>query len=284
MPKAVGDILRNFERQGNPWGIPPDGRMAWTEGLNVRQLSPGEETDVLYYTGCAAAFDERNKKVTRAFAQLMQKAGLDFAVLGLDEVCCGETARRMGHEYLFQEFAKQNIEVLSKVKFERIVTACPHCFNTLKNEYPQMGGMYEVLHNSQLLAEVGVPGMTTKGNGINGCLTYHDSCYLGRYNSIYKQPRSLLDKSGVKRVELARHHENSFCCGGGGGGMWLETDADKRINHHRLQDALDAEADVVATACPYCLIMFDDAVRSKGLGDQIQVLDIAEVLLKQIAD
>jgi Fe-S oxidoreductase/nitrate reductase gamma subunit len=281
MPKSVGDTMRNLERQGNPWGMPPENRMAWTEGLNVRELAPGQETDVLFFIGCAAAFDERNKKVARAFVKLMQKAGVDFAVLGLDETCCGETARRMGHEYIFQEFAKQNIEAFGKVKFKRIVTACPHCFNTLKNEYPQMGGMYEVLHYSELLSELDLTPTPSPERG-GERITFHDSCYLGRYNNIYAEPRLLLDKAGVNRVEMARKGENSFCCGGGGGGMWMETDANTRINHRRLKDALDAKAEVVATACPYCMLMFDDAIRSKGLGEQVRVMDIAEVLAAKI--
>jgi Fe-S oxidoreductase/nitrate reductase gamma subunit len=296
MPRPVGDTMRNLERQGNPWGMAPDNRMAWADGLEVRELAPGDSTDVLFFTGCAASFDERNKKVARAFVQLMNKAGVDFAVLGFDEICCGETARRMGHEYLFQEFAKQNIETFGKVKFERIVTTCPHCFNTLKNEYPQMGGDFKVQHYSEYLAELsltptplpeGAPFGDDKGQRVRanlGKVTFHDSCYLGRYNGVYDAPRNLLDKAGVNRVEMARHGANSFCCGGGGGQMWLETDAETRINHRRLGDALDAKADVVATACPYCLIMFDDAVRSKGLGEQVKVMDIAEVLVEQYHD
>ena len=290
MPKSVGDTMRNMERQGNPWGIPPENRMAWAEGLNVRELTPGGQTDVLFYTGCAAAFDDRNKKVARAFVKLMQKAGVDFATLGFDETCCGETARRMGHEYIFQEFAKQNIETFGKVKFNRIVTACPHCFNTLKNEYPQMGGDYEVLHYSEYLDELVRAGklqlsVTSDQSSVPGhppSVAFHDSCYLGRYNDIYAEPRSLLDKAGVHRVEMARKGEDSFCCGGGGGGMWMETDAETRINHRRLKDALDAKADVVATACPYCLLMFDDAIRSKGIGEQVRVMDIAEVLAEKM--
>jgi Fe-S oxidoreductase/nitrate reductase gamma subunit len=282
MPKSVGDTMRNMERQGNPWGIPPEERMAWAEGLDVRELAHGEETDVLFFTGCAAAFDERNKKVARAFVRLMRSAGVDFAVLGFDEMCCGETARRMGHEYLFQEFAKQNIETLSKVKFNRLVTACPHCFNTLKNEYPQMGGEYQVLHYTELLTTLDLPAASANGNGIHGNVTYHDSCYLGRYNGIYQQPRRLLQAARVDQVEMARRGEDSFCCGGGGGQMWLETDANTRINHRRLSDALEVKAQVVATACPYCLLMFDDAIRSKGVGEQIEVMDIAEVLGRQL--
>jgi Fe-S oxidoreductase len=298
MPKSVGDTMRNMERQGNPWGIPPENRMAWAEGLNVRELAPGEQTDVLFFTGCAAAFDDRNKKVARAFVKLMQKAGVDFAVLGFDEMCCGETARRVGHEYIFQEFAKQNIETFSKVKFNRIVTACPHCFNTLKNEYPQMGGTYEVLHYSELLdalVKVGklqVSAISDQpapsgGEGSSvvrrpSLVAFHDSCYLGRYNNIYSQPRELLDQAGVNWVEMSRRGEDSFCCGGGGGGMWMETSAETRINHRRLKDALDAKAEIVATACPYCMLMFDDAIRSKGLGEQVKVMDIAEVLAAKL--
>ncbi len=280
IPKSVADVLRNMERQGNPWGMPAEDRLNWAEGLEVRELQPGEQTDVLLFLGCAFAYDDRNKKVTRSFVKLLQKAGVDFAVLGLDEMCCGETARRLGHEYLFQMFAEQNIEVLGELNFNRIVTQCPHCFNTLKNEYPQMGGNFTVLHYTEFLSELPIDWdqLYTNGNGVKGTLSYHDSCYLGRYNQIYRPPRKLLSLANLPVVEMARQGENSFCCGGGGGQMWMETDAETRINHRRLQDACQAGADVVATACPYCLLMFDDAIRSKGLGDQIQVLDIAEVL------
>jgi len=286
MPKSVGDTLRNMERQGNPWGMPPQDRLNWAEGLNVRELAPGDEVDVLLYMGCAAAYDERNKRVAQAVVRLLQKADVDFGVLGFDEACCGETARRMGHEYIFQVFAEQNIEIFDSIKFKRIVTQCPHCFNTLKNEYPQMGGEYEVLHYSELLQEVApsLGEISPNGNGLKGTLTFHDSCYLGRYNDIYKAPRELLEKAKVERVEMERQGENSFCCGAGGGGMWIETDADKRINHSRLQDALETQADTVATACPYCLSMFEDAINSKGIGEQIQAMDIAEVLEQQIGD
>jgi Fe-S oxidoreductase/nitrate reductase gamma subunit len=285
MPKSVGDTMRNMERQDNPWGMPPEDRIAWTEGLDVRELAPGDETDVLLFMGCAAAYDDRNKQVARSFVRLLQKADVDFGILGLDEVCCGETARRMGHEYLFQVFAEQNIEMFSQIKFNRIVTQCPHCFNTLKNEYPQMGGDFEVLHYSEYLASLSLPlaAAPTNGNALQGTFTYHDSCYLGRYNNIYKAPRTLLKQANADLVEMSRRDQNSFCCGGGGGQMWMETDPNTRINHRRLQDAIDAKADLVATACPYCLIMFDDAIRSKGLSEQIQVIDIAEVLDKALS-
>ncbi|MBN1668332.1 MAG: 4Fe-4S dicluster domain-containing protein [Anaerolineales bacterium] len=282
MPKSVGDTLRNMERQGNPWALPPENRMRWAEGLDVRELAPGDEVDVLLFVGCAAAFDERNKKVVRAFVRLMQQAGVDFGVLGFDESCCGETARRLGNEYLFQVFAEQNIEMFNAIKFRRIVSTCPHCFNTLKNEYPQMGGQYQVEHYTEMLAELlGTGALTIHAQANGHTLAYHDSCYLGRYNDIYQAPRRILDQSGLRRVEMKRQGENSFCCGGGGGMMWMETEADQRINVQRLQEALDVKADTIATACPYCLTMFDDAIRSKGVGEQIEVFDIAEILAQQ---
>jgi len=190
----------------------------------------------------------------------------------------------MGHEYIFQVMAAQNIEIFNKIKFKRIVTQCPHCLNTLKNEFPQMGGKFEVIHASQLLTEISDQLTLNQSNGTGklGKLTYHDSCYLGRYNDEYKAPRNLLDQVQTDRAEMARSGENSFCCGAGGGGMWVETDANQRINQHRLQDALDIEAEVVATACPYCLTMLEDAVNSKGIGEQIKILDISEILAKQM--
>ncbi len=286
MPKSVGDTLRNMERQGNPWGMPAEDRIAWAEGLGVREIMPGEETDVLLFLGCAFAFDDRNKKVARSFIRLLQKAGVDFAILGLDEGCCGETARRLGHEYLFQVFAEQNIETFSKIKFNRIVTQCPHCFNTLKWEYPQLGGNYIVQHYTEYLTGVSLPwdSASAERDDLLSRLSYHDSCYLGRYNQIYNPPRELLDQAHIDRIELPRRGENSFCCGGGGGQMWLETDPNTRINHRRLEDALKTHTNVVATACPYCLLMFDDAIRSKGLGEEIQVLDIAEVLERRLLE
>ena len=284
MPKSVGDVMRNMERQGNPWGMPPEDRIAWAEGLDVHELMPGDETDVLLFLGCAYAYDERNKKVAQAIVQLLKQAEVDFGVLGLDEMCCGETSRRLGNEYLFQMMVEQNLETFGNVKFKRIVSPCPHCFNTLKNEYPQFGAQFQVQHLTELLAELPLleNESPSNGNGTQGRLVFHDSCYLGRYNQIYEQPRQLLSQAEVDQVEMDRQGENSFCCGGGGGQMWMETDPNTRINHRRLDQAIDAGADVVATACPYCLLMFDDAIRSKGLGDQIQVVDVAEVLANHL--
>ncbi len=289
IPKTVAEVLRNMERQGNPWGMPPQDRTAWAEGLDVPVLQPGGETDILLYMGCAAAYDTRNRKVARALVELLNQNGVDFAILGDDEACCGETARRLGHEYLFQVSAEENIKQFGTYKFNKIVTQCPHCFNTIKNEYPPFGGDFEVQHYTELLASLeangdrqqpsSAPDLGAEDTGDR--FTYHDSCYLARYNQISTAPRALLDSAGVERVEMDRRLENGFCCGGGGGQMWLETDPDTRINQRRLDEALSVGADVVATACPYCLIMFDDAIRSKGLGEKIEVMDIAEVLLRK---
>ena len=280
MPKSIGDVMRNMERQGNPWGMPPDNRISWASDLQVRQLEPGDEVDVLLYLGCASAYDERNKKVARSVVQILNQANVDYGVLGLDEMCCGETSRRLGHEYLFQMMVEQNLEIFNSFKFQRIVTNCPHCFNTLKNEYPQFGGDFLVQHLTEYLSEISYTGLPAQSNGQQ--LTFHDSCYLGRYNQVYDQPRQLLSKTKLNWIEMNRANENSFCCGGGGGQMWMETDANTRINHRRLSDAVDTGAQVVATACPYCLLMFDDAIRSKGMGDQIEVMDLAEIMADQI--
>jgi Fe-S oxidoreductase len=283
IPKSAADTLRNMERQGNPWGMPPDDRLAWAEGLEVRVLAPGESVDALLYLGCALAFDNRNRKAARDLVRVLQSTEADFAVLGLDEACCGETARRMGHEYLFQVMAEANLETWSQYEFNRLVTPCPHCFNTLKNEYPQFGDALRVQHLSEYLVEVLPPELLAETQTPAGCsVTFHDSCYLGRYNQIYEAPRTLLELSGAATVEMARSRSEGFCCGGGGGQMWLETDADTRINHRRLDDALATGAKVIATACPYCLLMFDDAIRSKGLGDQLQVLDVTELVASRI--
>jgi Fe-S oxidoreductase len=216
---------------------------------------------------------------------LLDIAQVDYGILGLDEMCCGETSRRLGHEYLFQVMVEQNLEIFASIKFNRIVTACPHCFNTLQNEYSQFGDQLKVQHLTEFLADhFQESDFSPNGNGLKGQLTFHDSCYLGRYNQVYEEPRQLLKDAKIDLAEMSRKGMDSFCCGGGGGQMWMETDANTRVNHRRLDDALDTGADVVATACPYCLLMFDDAIRSKGLGDQIQVMDVAEILVTQIGD
>nr|MBN1228211.1 (Fe-S)-binding protein [Anaerolineae bacterium] len=279
IPQSAGLALRNIERQNNPWGLPAADREAWADELGVRILNPGEEVDVLVFVGCAFSYDDRSKKAGKAFFDLLKAANVDFAILGNAESCCGETVRRLGNEYMFQVLAEQNIETLGEYKFNRIVTQCAHCFSTLKNEYPQFGGDFEVLHYTQYLNEIGLPAMA---GGDGQTITFHDSCYLGRYNGVMDEPRSLLKDAGVKTREMKRRRENGFCCGGGGGQMWLETNAETRISNVRLAEAMSTGADVVATACPYCLLMFDDSIRSQGVGERIQVMDIAEILAGRI--
>jgi Fe-S oxidoreductase/nitrate reductase gamma subunit len=287
IPGPVGEALTQMERRGNPWGLPKEQHAPWVGELGLRVLQPGDQTDTLLYVGCALGFDSRSQKAAAAFAKLMGSAGVDFAVLGSAEGCCGETARRLGHEYVFQVMAEENIAVFESVGFERIVTPCAHCFNTLKNEYPQLGGKYNVIHHTEFLAEMIESGkLKPQRSDANSTLTYHDSCYLGRYNQIYNAPREVLESiPGLKHSEMPRRLENGFCCGGGGGHMWMEIDPNTRINHRRLAEAVDdAHADVVVTGCPYCLIMFDDAIRSKGVGDEVEVKDLAEVLTNFIVE
>jgi Fe-S oxidoreductase/nitrate reductase gamma subunit len=283
IPGSVGETLMQMERRGNPWGLPKEEHAPWARELGVRVLQPGESTDLLLYIGCAYGYDSRNQAAGKALAGLLQKTGTDFAILGAAEGCCGETARRMGHEYVFQVMAEENIETFKSVSFKRLVTPCAHCFNTLKNEYPQFGGDFEVVHHTQILAELTQAGkLSANGSFAGKQITLHDSCYLGRYNDIYQAPRDVLDQlDGVTRTEMKRSREDGFCCGGGGGHMWMETDPNTRINQHRLQQVIDdAGAEMVVTACPYCLIMFDDAIRSKGVGGEVQAIDIAEAISK----
>lgn len=281
VPNSVGLALRNIERQSNPWGLPASDRAVWTDGLDVPVIEPGGKTDVLFFAGCAAAFDDRNKKVAQALVRLLNAAGVDYAILGDAEMCCGETARRLGHEYLFQVLAEENIATFDSIEFSRVVTACPHCFNTLKNEYPDMGGSYTVQHYTELLREIQSQLPLAEANG-SAPITYHDSCYLGRYNDLYEAPRGLLSGAGHSLAEMADRRAAATCCGGGGGQMWMETEADARINNLRLAQAVDTGAEIVATACPFCLLMFDDAIRSTGQNEAIEAKDIAEILASQL--
>ncbi len=280
VPNSVGEALTQMERRGNPWGLPKENHAPWVKELGVRVLQPGEETDVLLFVGCAYGYDNRGQQSGADLVRLLQSAGVDFSVLGAAEACCGETARRLGHEYLFQVMAQENIETFESVGFKRIVSACAHCFNTLKNEYPQFGGDYHVQHHSELLAELLEAGkLQTRPMTDTRTFSYHDSCYVGRINHLYAEPRKALDHiSGLRQAEFDRRNVDGFCCGGGGGHMWMEIDPNTRINHRRLAEAMDIGADVIVTACPYCTIMLDDAIRSKGLGEEIEVKDISEVL------
>jgi Fe-S oxidoreductase len=286
-PTEAGTMLRNIENQGDPWGLGSARRLDWTEGLpfevQVVDATIPEDVEYLFWVGCAGALDERARKVTQSIARLLHTAGVRFAVLGQRESCTGDPARRLGNEYLYQTQGQQNVETLDGVGARKVIASCPHCFNTISNEYPSLGGNYEVLHHSQLLAQLVAEGRITPGQRFESTVTYHDPCYLGRHNSIYDQPRSVLSAvPGVQQVEMHRCRQRGFCCGAGGARMWLEENIGKRVNLERTDEALGTGADVVGTACPYCMIMLDDAVKQRqadGVADESkQVLDVAQIL------
>jgi len=278
-PKEAQGALRSIETQGNPYGLPRAQRTDWAQGLGVKTMEEKPDAEYLYFVGCAASYDEANRAVARAFVGLLQKAGVDFAILGRSETCNGDPARRIGNEYLYQTQAQQNIEAMNAAKVRKVIATCPHCFNTIKNEFPQFGGTYEVIHHTQLLASLIKEGKLRPSKAIDGKFTYHDSCYLGRWNDIYDPPRAVVEAiPGAVLVEIERHHKRGFCCGAGGGRMWMEEKIGTRINHNRVEQTLRTQAPRVATACPFCLTMFRDGISAKGAESQLQVQDLAQYL------
>jgi Fe-S oxidoreductase len=274
-PEEAGAMLRDVDRSANPWGKPQADRTHWAEGLGVRVLQPGDPApDVLFWVGCAPAFDERARQGAVSTAKLMLAAGVDFAILGPREACTGDPARRMGDEYTYQKLAGQNVGTLNGAGVKKIVTTCPHCFNTIGNEYPDFGGRYEVVHHTEFLAELVREG---KLNPLAGeqKITYHDSCYLARHNDVRSQPRELVDAVG-QAIEMPRNRERTFCCGAGGARMWMEEKRGRPINHERVREAAETGADTLAVACPFCTVMLDDGVRE--LGAKMKVIDLATLL------
>ncbi len=281
-PEELTKAYRGLETNSNPWGIGAHKRAEWAEGLGIPTVGEAESFEWLFYVGCSGSFDDRNRKVAQAFARLLQKAGVSFAILGEAEGCCGDAARRTGNEYLFQTMAQANIETFKEAGVRRIVTACPHGFNTLKHEYPQFGGEFEVWHHSQLLERLVQEGRLTPGRRLDLDVAFHDSCYLGRYNGIYDAPRNVMAGiAGVKVSELALHHRQGFCCGGGGGRIFMEESLGSRINHRRIEQVRDSGCSTVALACPFCNTMLSDAVKEKEL-EGVVVRDIAEILLEAV--
>jgi Fe-S oxidoreductase/nitrate reductase gamma subunit len=280
IPKETHFAFRNIERKGNPWGFDPEKRMWWTKELGVREIHPGEKVDILFWVGCYGSYDDRNIKVATSLIHLLNRAGLDFGVLGTSEWCCGIDLRRMGSEYLFQVNVERNMNRLQQMKFQKILTTCPHCFNTLKNEYRQFGASFEVVHYTTLLEELIRCGKITMtpGNRTRK-ITYHDSCYLGRYNDGYEPPRRILKAiPNLTLTEMERSRKKSFCCGGGGCHMWMEEKAGKRINETRVKQAEKTGAEILATVCPLCMISLDSAVKVLNLDERIRVMDILELV------
>jgi Fe-S oxidoreductase/nitrate reductase gamma subunit len=283
-PEAAQEALKSLGTRGHPYRGTTATRTTWCEGLQVNTLSDAKDIDILYWVGCSAALDDRNMKVAKATAKVLQAAGIKFSILGDEETCCGDPARRLGDEYLFQTICRQNIEILQGHNVKKILTSCPHCFNSLKYEYPQFGGNFEVLHHTQFLAGLLKEGRLKINIKHDKKAAYHDSCYLGRYNDIFDEPRAILKALNCNNVELPRHKTDSFCCGGGGGHMWMEEEPDKRVNTRRVEEIIKAGLECVATACPYCLTMFDDALKAKGVEESVKAMDLSELLAESLED
>ncbi len=294
-PSEAGTMLKNLENKGNPWGMNANSRLDWLADLDFEVPVVGDsveslaEVDYLYWVGCAGALEDRAKKTTRAFAELLHVAGVRFAVLGPGEGCSGDPARRIGNEFLFSMLAQQNIDTLNEAGATKIVATCPHCFNTLANEYPQLGGSYEVVHHTQLLGTLVEEGRLTPVTPVEGLVTYHDPCYLGRHNRVYTPPREVLAAvPGLRSQEMHRCKERGFCCGAGGARMWMEERIGKRINTERVDEALSLDPDVVSTACPFCLVMLSDSVTGKKQAGEaregVEVVDVAQLLLRSVRE
>jgi Fe-S oxidoreductase len=282
-PKELNTALKGLERNGNPWGIGYDKRADWAEGLDVKMMADDSNVDYLLWVGCAGSFDDRSKKVAKSLVKILQKAGVSFAILGVEEKCTGDFARRVGNEMLFQMMARENIETLNNYNVKKIITACPHCLNTLKHDYPQLGGNYEVIHHAELIDQFVKNGKIKLKQSLEGAVTYHDPCYLGRYNNIYDQPRSILQSvsKGVIK-ELNRHGRESFCCGAGGGRMWMEETIGKRIYLERSEEIAGLQVSNVAVGCPFCLTMIEDGMKELGKEETIKTRDIAELVEKNM--
>ncbi len=295
-PTEATTMLNNLERRGNPWGMAEDKRLEWITELDfeVPVLDGAIPADVeyLYWVGCAGALEDRAKKATKAIAELLHVAGVKFAVLGPAETCTGDPARRLGNEFVFQMLAQQNVETLNEAGVgagtgKKVIASCPHCFNTISREYPQLGGNYEVIHHTQLLARLVEEGKLTPVTPVDEKITYHDPCFLGRHNKVYTPPRAIIDAvPGTTAEEMHRCKGKGFCCGAGGARMWLEERTGKRINTERIDEALALDPDTVSTACPYCMVMLGDAVNAKKAAGQakesLEVIDVAQLLVRSV--
>ena len=285
MPETAQSVLVNLEQRGHPWRGTQAARTDWMEGTEVKTLADDADVEVLLWVGCTPALNEANQRVPRAMASLLKVAGVKFGVLGMEETCSGDPARRIGNEYLFQMQAQQNIETFNRYNVKKILTLCPHCFNTIKNEYPQLGGDYEVMHYAEFVDELIQQGRLKPLKSVNISMTYHDSCYLGRHNNVYDPPRRIAQAiPGLKLVEMKKRRERGFCCGAGGGHMWIEESGGKRINHARTEQFLATEGNTLGVSCPFCLQMFEEGIGSLGVQDTKQTKDLLEVLAESVGD
>ncbi|MEW5987947.1 MAG: (Fe-S)-binding protein [Chloroflexota bacterium] len=283
IPDSLGQTLNQVGRTGNPWGQPAADRLKWADGLNVPVMAKKKEAEVLYWVGCAGAYDPNGQKTSRAVVKILQAAGVDFAVLGQEERCNCEWARRAGDEYTYQEATRRNIDVFGQYQFKTILTHCPHCFNTLANEYGDFGGHYEVVHHSQYISRLIAEGRITPKQARNETITFHDACYLGRYNDIYDDPRRAITAiPGVKLAEIERSRDRGMCCGGGGANVWYEIHGEREINEVRLDQLMEAKPQTVGAACPYCRLMLNSAVETKGVANVVAVKDIAELVSESL--
>lgn len=280
-PESLRVTLKNIAGTGNPLGEAPENRTDWAKDLEVKPFSQG--TEVLYFSCCVPAYDPNVKRVARAMASVLNSAGVDFGVLGSRESCCGESVRKAGNESLFQTLAQSNIGAFVENGVKRIVVSSPHCYHTFKNEYPELGGDFQVVHYTQYLAELIREGRLKLTKELKAKVTYHDPCYLGRHNDVYDEPREVLRSiPGLELVEMADYGEDSLCCGGGGGRIWMETKKGERLSDLRLEQAVKTEASILAAACPYCILNFEDSVLTTDKGAVIQVKDISELVREAI--
>ncbi|MCE1187644.1 MAG: (Fe-S)-binding protein [Ignavibacteria bacterium] len=275
-PPGLNNTFKNLETNGTPWAFSQSGRADWAEGLNISTMAQNPQVEYLYWVGCTGSYDARYKKVSRAFASLMQRAGVSFSILGTEEKCTGDSARRLGNEYLAQQLIMENVSTLNQYGVKKIVTACPHCLNSIRNDFSQFGGNYEVIHHSELIASLIQAGKLPVNNGVRK-VTYHDSCYLGRYNNTYEAPREVIGSFNIPGVtEMQRNKSRGLCCGAGGGQMFLEETEGTRINLERTREAIATGAELIATACPFCMTMLTDGVKTLEKTDSVSVKDIAE--------
>ncbi|MBV6421822.1 MAG: putative iron-sulfur-binding oxidoreductase FadF [Ignavibacteriaceae bacterium] len=283
-PSELNAVFKSLETNYSPWAFNPADRAKWAEGLGVKTMAEDSNCEYLFWVGCAGSYDERYKKVSQSFSKLMQIAGVEFRILGTQEKCNGDTARRLGNEYLAQMFMMENVETLNHYKVQKIVTACPHCFHSLKNEYKQFGGHFEVYHHTELIDEMIASKKILLNGNNNSDVTYHDSCYLGRYNEVYDAPRkSLSAVEGINLIEMSRNKDKGFCCGAGGGRLFLEDDEGGRINEERTKEALATNAETIASACPFCMTMMTDGVKHFNKTEEVKVKDIAEIILENLS-